>query len=517
MNFTSHSFFKVNINRNFEINRPEKIEFNTFLNFLGNFIPLLIGFVAIPFTIKGLGQERFGLLSLCWTLLTYFSFFDLGLGKATTKFVAESLGKNQKANISLLFWLSFFLNIIIGIVAGAILYFLTPILTNNIFNISMKYIAEAQASFAILAFFLPIIVTSAALRGLLEAYFRFDIVNIIKIFTNSFIFLIPLISYFFYTSLSLIIFLICLSRLLAFSLFAYHAFRIINQYKPAAPVVKIMRSIISFAIWITLSNVFGPILVYADRFFIAHILSMKYVAFFTAPFEIVTRLWILPSSLVNTLFPTFSYYSTQDKERTILYYNNSIKFLAIFMAALIIPLILFSDKILILWLGTDFHQKSNLLFQLLSIGVFINSIAWVPFTFLQSSGRADLPAKIHLLEFIFYFFLLAFLLKNYGLIGAAIAFIVRVSIESILLFTSVNYKCKIKLFNNVLFCILFNISIFFTLLFVNISGSFITRVTLGMIIYSTFGLIVMFIFLDNNQRNNFLSLIKRFFKQRVNL
>ena len=452
------------------------------------------------------------MLSLCWTLLTYFSFFDLGLGKATTRFVAESLGKNQKDNISLLFWLSFFLNIIIGIAVGIILYLLSPILTNEVFKISPKYIPEARSSFSILALFLPVIITSASLRGVLEAYFRFDIVNIIKTITNSLIFLIPLISYFLHVSLPLIILLISFSRLLAFFLFAYHALRIISPYKPSFSMGKIIRSVISFSIWITLSNVFGPILVYSDRFFIAHLLSMQYVAFFTAPFEIVTRLWILPSSLVNTLFPTFSYFSTQDREKITLYYNNSIKFLAIIMAVLIIPLIILSDKILILWLGADFHQKSNLLFQLFSIGIYINSIAWVPFTFLQSSGRADLPAKIHLFEFTFYFFLLASLIKHYGLTGAAIAFIARVSIETILLFTTVNFKSKIKLFNDVFFCIILNLAIFCLLLCVNIIDNFIIRATIGMLMYFSFGLIAIFVYFNNDQRNYLIFLIKRFLR-----
>lgn len=60
---------------------------NTFLNFIGQAVPLLVGVITIPFIIRGLGTDRFGLLSLAWIVLGYFAIFDLGLGRTTTKFI----------------------------------------------------------------------------------------------------------------------------------------------------------------------------------------------------------------------------------------------------------------------------------------------------------------------------------------------------------------------------------------------------------------------------------------------
>jgi len=63
---------------------------NTLLNLLGQAVPLLVGVLTIPFIVHGLGTERFGLLSLAWVILGYFTIFDLGLGRATTKPAAAS-------------------------------------------------------------------------------------------------------------------------------------------------------------------------------------------------------------------------------------------------------------------------------------------------------------------------------------------------------------------------------------------------------------------------------------------
>ncbi len=64
---------------------------NTLLNLIGQGLPLVVAVITIPFIIHGLGIERFGLLSLAWVVLGYFAIFDLGLGRATTKFVAEAI------------------------------------------------------------------------------------------------------------------------------------------------------------------------------------------------------------------------------------------------------------------------------------------------------------------------------------------------------------------------------------------------------------------------------------------
>jgi len=55
---------------------------------------LLAALVAIPVTLRGLGTERFGALSLAWLLIGYLSLFDLGLGRALTKLAAERLARS---------------------------------------------------------------------------------------------------------------------------------------------------------------------------------------------------------------------------------------------------------------------------------------------------------------------------------------------------------------------------------------------------------------------------------------
>ncbi len=55
-----------------------------------------------------------------------------------------------------------------------------------------------------------------------------------------------------------------------------------------------------------------------------------------------------------------------------------------------------------LWLGADFAQHSFRVLQWLAVGVFINSLAQIPFALVQGAGRPDLTAKLHLIELPLY-------------------------------------------------------------------------------------------------------------------
>jgi hypothetical protein len=68
-------------------------------NMLGTILPMLMGLIAVPVLIEQLGAPRFGVVTLVWMVVGYFSLFDLGLGRALTHVVAEKLGRGASKEI----------------------------------------------------------------------------------------------------------------------------------------------------------------------------------------------------------------------------------------------------------------------------------------------------------------------------------------------------------------------------------------------------------------------------------
>src|SRR2546426_5500122 len=92
---------------------------NTIWNLLGQIFPLVVATVTIPVLIRTMGVVRFGLLSLTWTLIGYFSLIDLGIGRALTKFVADKLAANEESSIPPLVWTCLFLMLVLGLAGAA--------------------------------------------------------------------------------------------------------------------------------------------------------------------------------------------------------------------------------------------------------------------------------------------------------------------------------------------------------------------------------------------------------------
>src|SRR5947209_7102588 len=128
---------------------------NAGLGLAAETVPMLVAVISTPFAIRELGTERFGILAIAWSLLTYLSLFDCGLGRATTKFIADALGGGVTTTISQVLFNSAIFQISCGIVGGFLLALFAPFLTTHVLKVPAAMLEEAQATFKILAVGLP--------------------------------------------------------------------------------------------------------------------------------------------------------------------------------------------------------------------------------------------------------------------------------------------------------------------------------------------------------------------------
>lgn len=408
---------------------------NTILNLMGNGIPLAVAIFVIPFLIKGLGIDRFGVLTLVWMVIGYFSLFDLGLGRALTKLVAEKLGARQEEMIPALVWTSLFLMLILGVAGTLIICLLSPWLVYGVLKIPMPLQAETLYAFYLLALSIPFVIGTAGLRGILQAQQRFGLINAVRIPMGLLTFLAPLLVLLFSNSLFAIVAVLAASRLL---FLVIHLLLCLYAMPALRHGVAIKRSVVvpllRFGGWITVSNVVGPAMVYLDRFLISALVSIAAVAYYVTPYEIVTKLWIIPGAMVGVLFPAFSTSFVQDRTRTVKLFGQGVKcvFLVLFPIALLI--VALADLGLDLWLGKEFAEHSARVLQWLTMGVLINSVANIPYALVQGVGRPDLTAKLHLIELPFYLFAVWWMTRAFGIEGTAIVWLLRVIVDAVILF-----------------------------------------------------------------------------------
>jgi O-antigen/teichoic acid export membrane protein len=402
-------------------------------NLAGNIAPIVVGFFTIPMTVRGLGVDAFGVLAFAWALLGYFALFDFGLGRATTKFLAEALADREFDRSSEIVWTSVGLSAALGAIGGVILAAAAPYLAGHILKVPPTLVATTRRVFTLLAIAVPAVVISNTLRGVLEADHRFGVVNVIRAPVNTATFAIPAIGVALGWHLPAMVTWLAVTRVATIVPYAWLCLRIVPRLRHRPRFDSgASRALVSYGGWITASNVLGPVLTYLDRFLIGAVLSSAAVAYYAAPYEMVTRLWIFPASLVAALFPAFSV--GRDGGKISRLSLPALKYLLLLMAPVGVALVVFAPEILGAWLGADFAVQSAAAFRLLVIGVVLNSIAQVPFSLLQALGRADLPAKFYLAELAVYAPLTWWLTVQAGITGAAGAWTIRVTADAVLMF-----------------------------------------------------------------------------------
>jgi O-antigen/teichoic acid export membrane protein len=408
---------------------------NAIWNLLGLLLPMAVGVVTVPPLVRGLGVVRFGVLSLAWVVIGYFSLFDLGIGRALTKLVADKLGAKQESSIPPLVWTSMQLMLLLGIFGSLVALGISPWLVRRALKIPASLQAETLLTFYLLASSVPLVTLTSGLRGFLEAQQRFRILTLIRIPMSLFSFVGPLLVLPFSHSLVPIMVVLMAGRLVACGAHLLACFSAMPALRRNFALQRsVITPVVRFGGWMTVTNVVGPIMIYMDRFLVSALLSVGMVAYYSVPFDVVTRLLVIPAGLSGVLFPALAVSLAQDRRRTGVLLGRGIKYIFLAVFPIAIAVVTLAPEALRLWLGPSFAQNGSPVLRWLTAGVFVNAVAFGPFILIQSAGRPDLIAKLEVAQVPVYLAGLWLLTTHFGLAGTAFAWTARIVLDTVILF-----------------------------------------------------------------------------------
>ncbi len=420
---------------NDKLTQGRRLARNSILNFIGYFAPMLVAVFTIPPLVRGIGTDRFGVLTLAWVLIGYLSLFDMGLSRALTKMVAERLGSGEEHDIPALVRTGVFLLCVMGICVAVIATPFLPWLVRSVLNLPLELQTETLNAFYLLVWSLPVVIPGIGLRGVLDAYQRFDLTNAVRVTLGIFSFSAPLLVLFFSQSLFPIVGALSVGRVVACMVHLLLCLRVVPRLRLGIALKRGMAGqLIRFGGWMTVTNVISPLMIYLDRFLIGSILSATAVAYYATPSEVVTKLWLLPGAMMGVLFPAFSTSFVQNRSHTVFLFERGVKYIFLALFPITLLIITLANEGLDFWLGGEFAQNSTRVLQWMAAGVFVHSLGQVPYSLIQGAGRPDLTAKLRLAELPFYLILLWWLISANGIVGATIVWTVRIIADTLVLF-----------------------------------------------------------------------------------
>jgi O-antigen/teichoic acid export membrane protein len=347
-----------------------------------------------------------------------------------TQLISRKIGEKSTDDMPEAIWTALIMVFGLSLLAGMAVFFAAPFLT-ELLQVSREYRTETIYSFYFLASSLPFLILIICLKGILEAFQKFKIISLLRTPVILFNYVAPVFVIPFTTRLSDIVLMLVIGRVISFFLHLFACIHVIeNIMKKITFSKKYASSLLNFGGWITMSGIITPLMGYMDRFFVAGMLSAQAVAYYTTPYDVIIRLGIVSNSIIAVMFPAFGTSFVQDKAKTLKMYHKTLKYIFWILLFPLLIILLFAKSAFSIWLSPDFAGKSYKIVQILAVCITVNSVVQVPYAMIQAAGRSDITGKLHLIELPVYILLLWFSLKNFGILGAPVTFLVKVLFDA---------------------------------------------------------------------------------------
>jgi O-antigen/teichoic acid export membrane protein len=422
---------------------------NVVANFIGNSSAPLLSFVFVPFYLRYIGAEGYGLIGIFTSLQVLLSFLDSGLSITLNKELA-SLGaltntqtrmRNLVKTLGNVYWL-------ISIIAGIIAVSLSSFMANHWVNPHELGRDTIQIAFVLmsisLVFQLPYGFYSGGLLGL-QRHVLLNVQRVSFAVLRSAGALCVLIFYAkTVTAFFGWILLVNIVQVIVLRWSVWHAL----PKAESKPVFdkQVLKKIWRFAGGITSITIIASLLTQIDKLILSKNFSLSQMGYYTLAQSIAGMIvvFIVPP-FAQSLFPQFNKLLIAENISQLkeIYLLNCRRVSYIVIPASIF-ICFFSFKLLFLYTANEsLAKESHLLLSLFLIGFLINATLHLPYNMALAIGFTKKIFRLYLILLVVYIPLLYISLLTGKIINAGIAYIILQSIFLVLLVPLIQNKIKL--------------------------------------------------------------------------
>ena len=396
------------------------------VNLAGAAVPLLVSLPAVGALARVLDAERFALVLLAWALVGFAGVLDMGLSRATVRQSALLRDQPSAAADALR---SAVLSVSLLGAAAALLVLLLRAPLLDALSVSAEHRDDAAQGLLWAALSIPLLLPVLVMQGHWDGVEDFVESNLQRALSSSLVPLLTLAGAAWDRSFGAAMSGLLLARVLALALALGRrgmAARLAGARFDAARLRGLLRD----GGWVSVSNLVSPDMNTLDRYLLGFARQAAAVGFYAAPSDAANKLLVVPVAITRGLFPALSREDCAVKRQELVWQAHRL------VALTCVPLAAagawLAPVVLGLWLGPSFVEPSTPVLQILMAGFLLGAFAQVPFTEVQARGRADLSARLHLLELVPFLIGAWWLSREHGAIGTALAWTLRYAADLLL-------------------------------------------------------------------------------------
>ncbi len=416
-------------------------------SFTARFFGAIVGIIAVPYYIKFIGIESYGLIGLFASLQAITSIFDFGLGQT----IIREFGKdsNNSSNFQRLSDLAKGCEVIyigLAVVICTLLLLATPWTVDNWINVNDLKATDVKQALYIgviaLSIQWPVTLYSSGLMGLQKQVVlaisttAITILRVLSILAALY-FIAPTIEVFFIVNLAF-----ALIQVITLRLMMWHHLPKPNSWTNCKIRLLELKSFIGIMSAITLCSIF---LTQLDKLILSNILTLKDFGIYSLVVALASGIYITVSPVFSVIYPKLSdLIHSQKKEEVLVFYHKSAQLLSFMLIPTLTTVIFFSNDILFVWTGDlSLTNLASLPLIFLVVGNALNGMMNVPYALQLAYGKPKLALINNIAAISFLLPSIYFLATRYGISGGAFAWLVL----NILYVIVSQYVTHRKLFN----------------------------------------------------------------------
>lgn len=402
---------------------------NIISNFAGQGWSFLVGMVAVPFYIRFLGIEGYGLVGFYGALRAIFnSFLDFGLSvtinRETARYTASPAKIAQTRDLVRTLEVAYWL---IGLVLGVLVCLAAPLISNYWLNsetIPASTVENVIVIMGIITFIQwPLTFYQGGLIGL-QKIVLLNGINVIVATLRGiggilavWLFPSPLTAFFWWqVVLSLI-------QLALTTFLLWHNLPPANA--PPRFRKKIIAEIWRFALGMSGTSFFSFFLSQADKIILSKLLSLENFGYYSLAVTLNEQLQLINVQITQPLFPRFSaLISKEDKESLKDLYHKACQLVSVVILPVAGTAAFFSHELIYLW-TQDMHVATIVapIASLLFVGTALVNMIDIPFSLTIAYGWVKLSFYRSLVLSILVVPLMIILSLRYAGVGAALTWV----------------------------------------------------------------------------------------------
>jgi len=417
---------------------------NILANLISRIWSLISVFIFIPLYIHFLGIALFGLVSFFATMQSVLFLLDAGLSVTLRREFSfgENNGENKKRKFKLLRSIEFCYLIIITFAIG-FSYLGAGFIVNKWLNIGNINPSIAITTIRLMGISIALQFLSTLYYGGLLGLEKQIVTNIYQIcwsiLKNGCVLLIlwlitPDIRLFYLWFIFADLLYLTILRIKI-----YKSLSVDNTYNWKLQELNNLKNIWKYAIGMLTISIISAFNFQLDKITISKVLPISELGIYNLAFSLSQLPVILVNAISVAIFPRFVYYfSTKDTKKLQRLFLLSNKILSIFAISVSISMCFYAHELFLFWTrNPELASKAWLPAAILTAGSMFLTIQIMPFNLALAHGVTKINTFFGLINLFILIPLLIILVNNYGITGAAMAWLL------ILLILTPIYNCYV--------------------------------------------------------------------------